>query len=143
LAKRLALRGDETGSSGPANKFAWKTLRRMNAGSGRSRIHAPTSVPCEFIRRLEVAVGAMRIHSQAEGHGRRAGPAEQHLSQSDSEERIPRILGEGVVPWTALPVREGWVTVNLTPIGIGGAFLAGLASFLSPCVFPLVPGYLP
>jgi cytochrome c-type biogenesis protein len=46
------------------------------------------------------------------------------------------------VPWTALPVREGLVTVNLTPIGIGGAFLAGLASFLSPCVFPLVPGYL-
>lgn len=32
--------------------------------------------------------------------------------------------------------------VDLTPIGIGGAFLAGLASFLSPCVFPLVPGYL-
>ncbi|MGH2346261.1 MAG: cytochrome c biogenesis CcdA family protein [Chloroflexota bacterium] len=32
--------------------------------------------------------------------------------------------------------------VNLTPLGIGGAFLAGLASFLSPCVFPLVPGYL-
>lgn len=27
-------------------------------------------------------------------------------------------------------------------IGILGAFLAGLASFLSPCVFPLVPGYL-
>jgi cytochrome c-type biogenesis protein len=34
------------------------------------------------------------------------------------------------------------VTVDLTPVGIGGAFLAGLASFLSPCVFPLVPGYL-
>jgi cytochrome c-type biogenesis protein len=37
---------------------------------------------------------------------------------------------------------EGFVTVNLTPVGISGAFLAGLASFLSPCVFPLVPGYL-
>ncbi len=34
------------------------------------------------------------------------------------------------------------MTVDLTPVGIGGAFLAGLASFLSPCVFPLVPGYL-
>lgn len=34
------------------------------------------------------------------------------------------------------------MTVDLTPIGIGGAYLAGLASFLSPCVFPLVPGYL-
>lgn len=34
------------------------------------------------------------------------------------------------------------MTVNLTPVGISGAFLAGLASFLSPCVFPLVPGYL-
>ncbi|HWE64406.1 MAG TPA: cytochrome c biogenesis CcdA family protein [Chloroflexota bacterium] len=29
-----------------------------------------------------------------------------------------------------------------TPAGIAGAYLAGLASFLSPCVFPLVPGYL-
>lgn len=34
------------------------------------------------------------------------------------------------------------MTVDITPIGIGGAYLAGLASFLSPCVFPLVPGYL-
>jgi cytochrome c-type biogenesis protein len=34
------------------------------------------------------------------------------------------------------------MAVDLTPVGIGGAYLAGLASFLSPCVFPLVPGYL-
>jgi cytochrome c-type biogenesis protein len=34
------------------------------------------------------------------------------------------------------------MTVDLTPVGLGGAYLAGLASFLSPCVFPLVPGYL-
>lgn len=32
--------------------------------------------------------------------------------------------------------------VDLSPLGIGGAYLAGLVSFLSPCVFPLVPGYL-
>lgn len=32
--------------------------------------------------------------------------------------------------------------VALTPAGIVEAYLAGLASFLSPCVFPLVPGYL-
>ena len=32
--------------------------------------------------------------------------------------------------------------VALNPVGIAGAYLAGLASFLSPCVFPLVPGYL-
>lgn len=32
--------------------------------------------------------------------------------------------------------------VELSPVGIGGAYVAGLASFLSPCVFPLVPGYL-
>ncbi|MBI5883613.1 MAG: cytochrome c biogenesis protein CcdA [Elusimicrobia bacterium] len=30
----------------------------------------------------------------------------------------------------------------MTDIGFGAAFLAGLASFLSPCVLPLVPGYL-
>ena len=27
-------------------------------------------------------------------------------------------------------------------VGLLGAFLAGLVSFLSPCVLPLVPGYL-
>lgn len=32
--------------------------------------------------------------------------------------------------------------VAVTPAGIVEAYLAGLASFLSPCVFPLVPGYL-
>lgn len=30
----------------------------------------------------------------------------------------------------------------MMPVGIGAAFLAGLASFLSPCVLPLVPGYI-
>ncbi|MBI4676362.1 MAG: sulfite exporter TauE/SafE family protein [Elusimicrobia bacterium] len=30
----------------------------------------------------------------------------------------------------------------MTDIGFGAAFVAGLASFLSPCVLPLVPGYL-
>jgi cytochrome c-type biogenesis protein len=28
-----------------------------------------------------------------------------------------------------------------TQVGLGAAFLAGLASFVSPCVLPLVPGY--
>ncbi|HAM35115.1 MAG TPA: cytochrome C biogenesis protein [Elusimicrobia bacterium] len=30
----------------------------------------------------------------------------------------------------------------MRPVGIAAAFLAGLASFLSPCVLPLVPGYI-
>ncbi|MDZ4179289.1 MAG: cytochrome c biogenesis protein CcdA [Coriobacteriia bacterium] len=29
-----------------------------------------------------------------------------------------------------------------TSVGLAGAFLAGIVSFLSPCVLPLVPGYL-
>src|SRR4030042_2191267 len=32
--------------------------------------------------------------------------------------------------------------MNFTEIGIGLAFLAGLASFFSPCVFALVPAYI-
>jgi len=32
--------------------------------------------------------------------------------------------------------------VASSPLGFGGAFGAGTASFLSPCVLPLVPGYL-
>jgi cytochrome c-type biogenesis protein len=31
---------------------------------------------------------------------------------------------------------------DLSGIGIGGAFLGGLVSFLSPCVLPLVPAYV-
>ena len=30
----------------------------------------------------------------------------------------------------------------ITEIGFLAAFLAGVVSFLSPCVLPLVPGYL-
>ena len=29
-----------------------------------------------------------------------------------------------------------------TDVTLAGAFLAGLISFLSPCVLPLVPGYI-
>jgi len=32
--------------------------------------------------------------------------------------------------------------MNLPPVGLGFAFLAGLASFFSPCVFSLVPAYI-
>src|ERR1700680_1331370 len=32
--------------------------------------------------------------------------------------------------------------MNLSQVSLGFAFLAGLASFLSPCVLPLVPIYL-
>src|SRR5258708_29055427 len=30
----------------------------------------------------------------------------------------------------------------MTDVPLAGAFLAGLVSFLSPCVLPLVPGYI-
>src|SRR5438309_9126354 len=30
----------------------------------------------------------------------------------------------------------------MTDVSLAGAFLAGLVSFLSPCVLPLVPGYI-
>jgi cytochrome c-type biogenesis protein len=32
--------------------------------------------------------------------------------------------------------------IDLSPLGLGTAFAAGVISFLSPCVLPLVPGYL-
>ena len=32
--------------------------------------------------------------------------------------------------------------IEISGIGIFTAFIAGLISFLSPCVLPLVPGYL-
>ncbi|MCK0277692.1 cytochrome c biogenesis protein CcdA, partial [Salmonella sp. 17E624] len=32
--------------------------------------------------------------------------------------------------------------LDLSLIGLATAFIAGTASFLSPCVLPLVPGYL-
>ena len=33
-------------------------------------------------------------------------------------------------------------TIALTPVGLATAFAAGFASFVSPCVLPLVPAYL-
>jgi cytochrome c-type biogenesis protein len=32
--------------------------------------------------------------------------------------------------------------IALTPVGLAAAFAAGFVSFVSPCVWPLVPGYL-
>src|SRR6267143_1994757 len=32
--------------------------------------------------------------------------------------------------------------IRMTDVSLAGAFLAGLVSFLSPCVLPLVPGYI-
>ena len=37
---------------------------------------------------------------------------------------------------------EGWVEYLTGPFGIAFAFLAGVISFLSPCVLPLVPAYI-
>ncbi|MEA2022230.1 MAG: cytochrome c biogenesis protein CcdA, partial [Candidatus Caldatribacteriota bacterium] len=34
------------------------------------------------------------------------------------------------------------VTLNVSEISLMAAFLAGLFSFVSPCVLPLVPGYI-
>src|SRR5260370_41765337 len=46
----------------------------------------------------------------------------------------------GPMPLAALP--EGWVDYLTGPWGFAFAFAAGLLSFLSPCVLPLVPAYL-
>src|SRR5215208_3099651 len=37
---------------------------------------------------------------------------------------------------------EGWVDYLTGPLGIVFAFAAGVISFLSPCVLPLVPAYI-
>ena len=39
-------------------------------------------------------------------------------------------------------ITEGWVEYLTGPFGIGFAFAAGVISFLSPCVLPLVPAYI-
>ena len=40
------------------------------------------------------------------------------------------------------PVRNGIKRIYLMNTTLSIAFLAGLISFLSPCVLPLVPGYI-
>src|SRR5438067_13839374 len=45
-----------------------------------------------------------------------------------------------VLPIAALT--EGWVDYLNGPWGFAFAFAAGILSFLSPCVLPLVPAYL-
>ena len=39
-------------------------------------------------------------------------------------------------------ITEGWVDYLTGPFGIAFAFAAGVISFLSPCVLPLVPAYI-
>ncbi len=39
-------------------------------------------------------------------------------------------------------ITEGWVDYLTGPFGIAFAFAAGIISFLSPCVLPLVPAYI-
>jgi cytochrome c-type biogenesis protein len=41
-----------------------------------------------------------------------------------------------------LVLTEGWVDYLTGPFGIVFAFMAGVVSFLSPCVLPLVPAYI-
>src|SRR5262245_14821783 len=47
--------------------------------------------------------------------------------------------GERAAPEDAACVRETAMEENVTLIA---AFVAGLLSFISPCVLPLIPGYL-
>lgn len=47
------------------------------------------------------------------------------------------------IPYLAeLLTKVSGESINFNQLGIGIAFLAGLASFLSPCVLPIVPGFL-
>jgi cytochrome c-type biogenesis protein len=47
----------------------------------------------------------------------------------------------GALLFSAAP-NTGLTALSGSPIGLATAFAAGLLSFLSPCVLPLVPGYL-
>src|SRR3989304_2271779 len=51
------------------------------------------------------------------------------------------LLGLPTVQLLQYP-KEKCKSMEITQITIGLAFLAGLASFLSPCVFSLVPAYI-
>src|SRR5487761_928190 len=41
-----------------------------------------------------------------------------------------------------MPAVSAMGTISADPLGILAAFGAGILSFLSPCVLPLVPGYV-
>src|SRR5690606_8606482 len=69
------------------------------------------------------------------GAGRRAHHRadRRHLDPVDPHQGRPR--GEGVTPDAVIGAGALWIAIPL-------ALLAGLVSFLSPCILPLVPGYL-
>src|ERR1043165_1420942 len=50
----------------------------------------------------------------------------------------PPIMLETAQPWVLQP----GLLLFASDLSIPVAFLAGIASFLSPCVLPLVPGYI-
>jgi cytochrome c-type biogenesis protein len=57
----------------------------------------------------------------------------------NTTDHIPAMAGASGLPYPAPPSHLGVMTPNVT---ILAALLAGLVSFLSPCVLPLVPPYL-
>src|SRR5690606_36410125 len=85
-----------------------------------------------------------------DGDPRPAPPSGEGLSQGGHRGRADRCGARGRerAPMTAIHLADIGdtfaVTVTTGPIvfALGAAMLTGLVSFASPCVVPLVPGYL-
>lgn len=76
----------------------------------------------------------MRDHAQTPQHGCDVRPSGESNVRSAPNLITPRL--ESVLAVSPLAV------IELGPAGLAIAFAAGIVSFTSPCVLPLVPGYL-
>jgi cytochrome c-type biogenesis protein len=86
-------------------------------------------------RCAEPEPGTLQSGGCWEGRGFHKGPGRH------SNERAGRTAGSDAWPTLAAVACRG-VMSAASGIGFPVAFIAGLVSFLSPCVLPLVPGYL-
>src|SRR5579875_2806347 len=66
--------------------------------------------------------------------------SQKTFAQSDVTHYTREEKGQAKRP--GVPFFGGVVSMNPSQLNIGVAFVAGLVSFLSPCVLPLVPIYL-
>src|SRR5207302_8907180 len=111
----------------PHDRAVALCLMERRASSPARRPNAPSTV-----RKDGVLVACLAVHLPVTSGGYRGSVLSGRVSRSKREARghaFFRGRTGKIIPMSTLPL----------PIA---AFVAGLISFLSPCVLPLVPGYV-
>src|SRR5207302_5134559 len=155
LVRALPRRGTSARAGLLRQPRAWRRVRRDRRArrpTERARVHAqvprrlPEPVRPEQPPRTAVPRGAAQRNaydgrSRPHWSHRRAAQRRDPLHPAPRPRRAGsrgKVMTDAVLPTATCGHLAGGTLVLAIPV----AFLAGLISFLSPCVLPLVPGYL-